>query len=299
MVIHGSGYRKLSYEPTSMLRRLLPIGAMEFRAMFRSRWGILGLICCAVPSLVSLFLMTVRFGAWQFMAEGPGVPRGRGLPGLTSRADPYDIAFYLDPILRESFLVFVLLTTVVSCRAIAKDRGTQALEIYWTRAITPLGYFLAKWLGSAALLGVLFVGCPLLLWILAVFMAPDWGLFTTTIHFVPQVLLGLSALTLLLTYLAVALSALADRPNFATILWMILIAGSLPLVEILARAFRGQYWVHAFSPWQAGARIVNWIAGVTPVRDYPVWIAFAVLGGMLALVTLLMSRRLRLVEAIA
>jgi len=217
------------------------------------------------------------------------------------RMNPRVIEFFLTPLLAEVFslVIFLLLTSLVSCRAIAKDRETHALEIYWTRGIGPRGYFFGKWLGSVLLVGTVFVAAPAIVWLFGVLMAPGWDLFHETIVFIPRLLLGLSLFTAVLTYIAVSFSAIATTANFASILWFFLLLGSAAMVRLLAfRLFQGEWWIKAVDPWDAGKRLVEWICGVAPQQSYSPWVALVSLATVVAVVTLLMLRRLRLNEAV-
>lgn len=299
MTIYGTGYRALDYQPTSGLARLWPIATNEFRSMFRPRFGVwamyVTLLVCCFPFLLRLFLLAVRLGVAQF-----GALDGRGPFGAGGSAiwDPETIEFYLHPVLAQSSFAFVIVTCLVSCRAMAKDRVTDALEIYWTRGITPYGYFLAKWFGSLLLLGALFVGLPLLVWIIGVLMAPDWGLLQATVGSMPRMLLALVSVTVVLSYLPVAFSVLAGTPNLATVLWLVLLLGSYSLGQVLAHVVRDELWYLAISPWESARRLAEWIAGTAPTYEFSPATAASFLGTYAAVLSLLMQRRLRLVEAI-
>lgn len=300
MTIYGTGYRSLDYQPTGWTARLWPVATNEVRSMFRPRFGVwamyLTLLVCCFPFLLRLFLLAVRLGVAQFGPLDRRGPLGQGGP---PEWDPEMIEFYLHPVVGQSLFGFVIVTCLVSCRAMAKDRVTDALEIYWTRGITPRGYFLAKWFGSVMLLGALFVGLPLVVWIIGVFMAPDWGLLQATVGSLPRLVLALVLVTVVLSYLAVAFSALAGSPNLAIVLWLVLLLGSVALGQVLSHAVRGESWYQAISPWESARRLAEWITGVAPTRDFAPVTALLFLGGYATVLTALMQRRLRLVEAVS
>ncbi len=298
MTIYGRGYRRLEYAPTTAWRRLWPVAGGEYRTLLRRRLGVVAFLLCLVPSIVNLGIMLLQTGVWQL---GPDREWLAELRQQFPRNDPEAIDFYLVPIVGEvfSFVIFVMLTSLVSCRAIAKDRESNALEIYWTRGIGPGGYFFAKWLGSFLLVATPFVAAPALIWVLGVLMAPDWGMLERTVAFVPRVLLALALFTAALSYVAVAFSAMAGTANFATLLWLFLILGTAAVGRVLARVLQGEWWLKAINPWDAAKRLAECVAGYTPREDYDPLAAAAALALVLLGVTAGVLRRMRATEALA
>lgn len=294
MAIFERGYREASYEPTGTFARVWPIARHELAAMFRVRFGAIIFLICLAPSVGQLIFLLVRAGLWEVAPQG----RAGGAIPFGDRFDPSAPAFYLHPITTLSFVPFLVLTTLVSVRAIAKDRAAGALEIYWTRGISPWSYFAGKWYGSFLLLASAFVAAPFVLWVTAVLVAPDWGQLEATIGVIPRVLLGLTLVTAVLSLLAVSLSALASTPNFASLLWLALMVGTPFLCRVLWFAWR-EPWIYALNPWDGSKRLAQWVAGVTPFQDYPPELAVACLGSTAALLVLLAGRRLRVLEAVA
>ena len=170
MAIYGVGYRALDYRPTGTWSRLWPIAWQEYRGLFRRRLGVTAFVICLAPGLFNLVAMLLQTGLLQL---GVGQERIQRAAQLNPRLDPSQIEFFLTSALAEPppFVVFLVLTSLVSCRAIAKDRQSGAFEIYWTRGVGPRGYFLAKWLGSFLLCATVFVAVPLVIWVLAILMS--------------------------------------------------------------------------------------------------------------------------------
>ncbi len=294
MTLVERGYRRVHYTPTSRLRRAWPVALLELRTMFRVRFGAVLYLICLGPTIGSLIFLLVRAGIWDLGAQRGGA--GRGMPG--GGFDPSTPAFFITPIFTLSTVPFLILTTLVTVRAVAKDRAAGALEMYWTRGITPLDYFGGKWAGSFLLLASAFVAAPALLWLTSVLLAPDWRQFDATITFVPGMLAGLVLVCALLALLGVSLSALAGTPNFASILWLLLSVGTLIGGQLLWRLFRDN-WVVAISPWRAGRRVVEACAGEVPFADYSPLVAAGFLLGTVAVVFGLALRRLRVAEVVA
>jgi ABC-type transport system involved in multi-copper enzyme maturation permease subunit len=298
VTIFDSGYREFSYRPTPMLRRLWALSWLELRGPFRTRWGTILFLVCLIPLYRGLFVLSIWAGLLSFGGGEPGA-RAQRFRGLSADFDPTDAGFYLGVAMGPPAFVFVLLlTTLVSARAIAKDRGAQGLEILWTRGIEPVGYFLAKWFGSFLLIGLATVLGPLLLLALAWSSAPDEEVARPLLALAPRVALALVVFTAVLTGFATALSALARSANLAAILWVVSMVGSVAVSRVFARLFPGEAWLRALSPWDSAKRVAESIAGVTPRLEFPPAAAlFAVLAAAV-LLGVLVGRRLRTAEAV-
>lgn len=290
MTIHGSGYRRAGYRPTPVARRIWAVAREEARLLFRTRLGVVVYGICQLPVAIAVVILLLAMGVIEI---GAGIAPARFVrPGTL--LDPASHAFFLDARLKTTgFLTFVVLTCLVSCRAIAKDRAAGALEIYWTRGITPGGYFLGKWAGSFLLLASVFVAGPALQWGMGIWVAPDWSYLDQTLGFVPRALAGLAVLSALGSLMAVTFSALAGTPGLATVAWLVLLLGTEAVARLLARLFGDVWSFKALAPWDALKRVVEWIAGVRPLQDYPVELAAAGLAATLLALGAALVRRLR------
>ncbi|HLQ36213.1 MAG TPA: hypothetical protein VK348_00325, partial [Planctomycetota bacterium] len=252
MTIYGVGYRPLQVALLSPVRRLWPLVVLEFKSLFRTRWGVVGFLLCLMPQIVSLMVLLARMNVLNFIGHGgPRPPRGMRMPDEALRLDPTAVQFYVEPIMapNQGLTTMLILTAMVTSRAIAKDRGANALELYWTRGISPLGYFFAKWLGSFLLVGLVTVAMPLLLWLIGVFLAEDWSFFQDTVKFMPRALLGLATFSAVMCYCAITLSAFANSANIASILWCLLLIGSLAVGNMLAGILHQPEFVARLSLW--------------------------------------------------
>jgi hypothetical protein len=175
---------------------------------------------------------------------------------------------------------------------------TNALELYWTRGISPRAYLFAKWLGSFMLVSLLTVAVPLVLWLSAVLLADDWSLLTDTAAQFGRVLAGLVLVTAVWTGICIQISALCASANTAMVLWSMLLVGSSALGAVMATLLREPWLASSISVWEAGAVIVRAVAGV-PQGNVSLAGAALVLGGLFALLSVPVLRRLRVVEAIA
>jgi ABC-type transport system involved in multi-copper enzyme maturation permease subunit len=302
MTIYGVGYRKLEYAPEPIWRRLQAIAVIEFRSLFRSRWGVALFILCLAPSIVSLVVLLSQVGVLQLEGRPGSHLREQIRHQMASdphamRFLPDNLRFYLEPIITESLLPFLVLTGLVSSRSIAKDRAANAMELSWTRGISPRGYFLAKWFGSAGLLVEIGVVAALVLWLIGVLLWQDWSLLETTATFLPQTALALFTFTAVMSYLPVALSALANTPNMASILWVMLLMGSMAAGHVVEQVMREHSWLQLISVWDAAGSVARAIAGVRE-RSEVLRAAVTNLVVVTAALTVLVVRRMRLREAI-
>jgi hypothetical protein len=82
------------------------------------------------------------------------------------------------------------------------------------------------------------------------------------------------------------------------VLWSMLLVGSSALGAVMATLLREPWLASSISVWEAGAVIVRAVAGV-PQGNVSLAGAALVLGGLFALLSVPVLRRLRVVEAIA
>lgn len=290
-------YRQADYEPVPAWRRWWPLAVQEFSSLFRTRWGVALYCLCLVPGFGRLVMLLIIFGVVNF-----------GPPGLRSRLsqrsemaqlDPRQVEFYLEPVLAvmPGMVFCLLLTSLVVARAVARDRVTNALELYWTRSVSPAAYLFAKFCGCFLLMAVLTTGVPLALWITAVLLADDWSLFLAS---APQIGCGLGGLllvTAIWTAMCILISAACTTPNTAMVLWSMLLVGSSAAGFVLSKVLQEPRLRACLSVWDAGGVVVRAIAGVSERGVSVAW-ALATLTGLLIGLLLLAARRLRLVEAI-
>jgi hypothetical protein len=302
MTIHGLGYRPFHYQPVARLLRLVPIFAAEFRTLFRTRWGVALWFFCLLPVLVSLVALLIRMRVLSFGADQMPQRFERRIEQahqLVPRMDPFRLEFYVEPAtaMGPALALTLLLTTLVTARAIAKDRAVNALELYWTRGIGPRGYFFAKWGGSLLLLGCNVVLAPFLLFVLGSLLHDDWEFLQKTGAFVPRALLGNAVFAVLLTLPCICLSAIAGSPNLASILWCLLVGGTSVIADRLGAMARDQGLVAAAGTWNAAETVARSIAGL-PLRGLSLPLAIVHLAVLDLLLAGLAWRRLRLQEAI-
>ncbi len=294
-------YRTEAFLPAAGWLRWWPLAAQEFGMLFRSRWGIALFFLCLIPAVGRLVMLLILFGVVSF---GPGLRtrlQNRAGPEF-AQFDPARVEFYVEPLLATmpGMVFALLLTAFVVSRAIARDRATNALELYWTRGIGGGSYFFAKWLGSTGLVGLVTVAAPLSQWLIAVFLAEDWSFFVSSAPAVLPGVLALAAMTGVLTAICVLLSAIAGSPNGATVAWCLLVVGSSAVGAVLAQVLREPWLQSCLSLWDALGVLVRELAGIdTGGEDVSALGALSLVGSLFAVLALLARRRLGTAEAVA
>jgi len=292
-------YRPLQCERVSGLARLWPLARQEMTTLFRTRWGVALYFVCLFPSLGRLVMLLIMFGVVDF---GPRALRERmteNLPPELDHINPARAAFYFETALSTmpGMVFFLMLTSMVVARCIARDRATNGLELYWTRGISPWGYVLGKWFGGFLLTASMTVLMPLLLWLAAWFLAEDASVLTAMAGQFFAGLLGLLLMTAIWTAIGTLISAVAGSANLAMVLWAMLIVGSSAVAFVLSRVLGEPELQSCLSFWDAGRVVVRDLASM-PQRDVSVVGAYVMLAALVAALVTMARRRMRVVEAL-
>ena len=292
-------YRPLECERVSGFQRIWPLARQEMLGLFRTRWGVALYLVCLLPSLGRLVMLLIMFGVIQIGPRSLQNRMASNMPPSMDELNPARAAFYFEGVLSTmpGMIFFLLLTSVVVSRCVARDRATNALELYWTRGISPWGYVFGKWLGGFLLAASMTVGMPLLLWVSACFLAEDWTLMIDTIGQFSIGLLGIAFMTAIWTAIGTLISAIASSANLAMVAWSMLIVGSSAAGFVVSRVLDEDSLRSCLSFWEAGRVVVRSIADL-PQRDVSVSGAFLMLGSLFGGLLLIVRRRMRVVEAL-
>tara|TARA_R110002072_G_scaffold228234_1_gene385018 strand:+ start:2008 stop:2907 length:900 start_codon:yes stop_codon:yes gene_type:complete len=292
-------YRSLDCERVSGFQRIWPLARQEMMALFRTKWGVALYFICLFPSLGRLVMLLIMFGVVEF---GPRALRDRmtdRMPPSMDHMNPERAAFYFEGALSTmpGMIFFLLLTSVVVSRCVARDRATNALELYWTRGISPWGYVFGKWLGGFLLTASMTVGMPLLLWLTGCFLADDWSVLTSTFAQFAIGLMGITLMTAIWTAIGTLISAVSSSANLAMVAWSMLLVGSTAAGFVISRALDEYYLRSCLSFWDAGGVVVRSIAGL-PQRDVSVVGSIVMLATLFGCLLWFAKRRMRVVEAL-
>lgn len=227
MTLYARGYRR--YEDGFHARRLRfgPIFVQGYREAIRSK---------AFRRLMSLFTvilivhcMMYYFNPDQFLRRLSGTVR----PGSASSSETLRAS--VGSLLGALKWLSPLLVLFVGSGLVADDLRTRALPLYLVRPITPVDYWLGKWLIPAAVLAVAVLFPLLVLLLFGVLLEPSDQVFTFAAE------QGRLALAILAAYaacavaygsLVVLLSTIAGRRTTALVLGAATIYGAQVVVHL-------------------------------------------------------------------
>lgn len=238
MTVHARGYRPLREKHRTRGLRFLPIFREARRDAMRG-------VMLLVFRLVFVLLPLVLIGFFLYFQSGPlAAILRRNAPGV--ELDDLDTARQSLSIAILLFhdwtaLWIVLLSLFVGAGVVADDLRTRALPLYLVRPITPLDYFLGKWLVPASAL-VVYVLCPgLLLVLLAASMRPTgetWAFLVDRRDVVLALLHHFAVLAVGYASLVVLVSTVARRRLSAIVIGALVFLGGT-LVSVTADGVDG------------------------------------------------------------
>lgn len=298
--IHDFGLRGYDGGRVGVVDRILAITTTELRRVFSKRLFLMFFFAALAPAIIAFVFVWIRF----IVIEGSGqlVGFGRGMNRVGSDAGPFgrsifEVDFFFDILRGGSTALTLIYSGVVGAGIIARDRAAGALEIYFTRGIRPLAYFLGKLLAVWFLLLCQVLFGYLVVWIFAVSVAPtDSNYFATTWPFIPRLIAAQSFFCLTLAFWLVALSTSTDSVRFAVLRWIGVLAALRIIAGVLNR-FLMTPETNLLSPHQVVKRIAQAIAGAEP-SSMSLSSALVVWGILCVLALIWARRHLRPVEVV-
>ncbi len=300
MGVHDLGFRGYEGERSSLLARIYALAKSDVRKHFKSWKFLIFYALCIAPALMGLFVVYIQFVVFEGQGQAFGLERFRGRMmrggGFFGRALD-DIHFYFDLPLAMGMLFTLVFSALVGATLISQDRKSGALEIYFTRGIRPIHYFLGKWGAAAFLMASQMILPYLVVWISAVFMAPDWGYLERTAAFMPRLVLALGLFCATMSFLVAAQSVSTNSPAFSVIRWVGGIFVLWSVAFLFRRVFQENEWL-AISPWNVVKRVSEAIADVEAGRSFDLSYALVSFVVLILLGTYWLRRHLRPVEVI-
>ncbi|PIE24606.1 MAG: hypothetical protein CSA62_01900 [Planctomycetota bacterium] len=300
MGVHDLGFRSYEGERCGTLSRVGAIIASDVRSFFKS-WKFLIYFAFSVSpaifQLVIVYVWFIVFGQGQQM----GMRRfGRESGGILVRffgASVTDAAFYYAVPLTLGIFLAIIFSGVVGATIVARDRKSNALEIYFTRGIRPRHYFMGKWGACSFMLLASLLLPYLVVWLWAWTLSPDASFLQDTWRMLPGVVLGQLFFCGSLGFLAVALSVSSDSPPFVVIRWCGALFGLHMVARLFVRVLDNDAWL-LLSPWSVLYRIGGEIAGVDPGNELRLGSCLIVYAVWMTLAGLWLRRFLRPVEVV-
>ncbi len=258
----------------------------EWASWLRNRKLLILWFVCIVPHLV---LLVRTFMALALVGLDGGPARGRG-PSPAFLGDPESMAFYAKTLLEDSLLPVLVFLAATAIRTVSLDRKSGALELYFTRPLSPWRYILGRWTGAAMAAASVTALPVLLVWLTGALAAPDWGFLKETLWIPGRILLQGAFFASVLGICAAALSSMSSSVRTGQILWV----GFLAVMHLVfsggLRRFLHEEWPAQFSPWAILQRVGEAILGVDP--EVPLSLSWcAALSLLLVVLSLLVLRR--------
>jgi hypothetical protein len=287
MPIHDQGYRRWKGEIRPHPLRWWPIVRQGVMQVLPQRKVILLIVLAWLGPIIQGVTLFGKLRAKGLITQVLGQEGAKVGPG-----------FFWDAIDHQGLWI-LLFVVLVGSNLIASDRRYRALQLYFSKPLTPLDYILGK-LGILGAFLVLTVWVPiLLLWLFGVIIEPTAQYFAA-IWFVP---LSLTAYTLLLIAVAglliLALSAVGEKGVFIAGAWIILFGyGPFQLVILLLRELSGQAFWSLLSLERDLDQVGAWVFGrVTDSELHPAF-SLLVLVAAVAVCYRVLQRRIRPVEVV-
>ena len=270
------GYRPYTGERTGIALRIRAMVSLQIRRFFGKRLSLLFYIGCLFPAIIALVFIYIRFVVIEGQGELAGLQNLRGMsrhnPNTLFGRSLEEISFYFTPYLTYAMPIAVMFSAIVGASTIPNDRNGGALELFFTRGIRPFHYFFGKWFGIFFLHLCLILFPYLLVWIIGVFLAPDWGFLQNTAPFIPRLILAQSLFCGGLSFLVLAQSVSTSSSRFS----VMRVVGGLFVFWVLARMLRGFFHEPNFlvlSPWNILKRVAEGIADVQASHTFDLKLA--------------------------
>ncbi len=294
MPIYERGYLELREEERPGRPSWLVLPLVEAGAWIRNRKLLVLWFACVIPFLV---LLVRLFMALSLVALDGSAPRPGRMPHVFL-GNPRSMEFYSGPLLEFSLLPVLVFLAATAVRTISLDRKTGALELYFTRPLSPFRYILGRWCGAAIAVASVTAVPALLVWLAGALAAPDWSFLEETLWIPGRILLQGGFFALVMGIWVAAISSVTSSPRTSQILW----AGFLAVMHLVfsggLRRFLRESWPVQLSPWGILQRVGEAILGVKPEvpLSLPLCVALSVLLSVLAY--LVLRRNLKPLEVV-
>jgi ABC-2 type transport system permease protein len=221
--IHDVGYATYRGPRTPPSRRFWVIAKNVFGVAWRSRWGVkFPFIVAAGTALTCSVIMYVLRNSLVDKVRARGAPIPRAEQIIFNGMIGFELAAYV-------------LAAVVGCAAVANDLRLGAFQFYFSRPLRARDYLAGKLLGLALVIGVPMFCGPMLLAIVRLCFADDWGKAVSLLPVLPQAaLLGILG-TAAFVLPPVALGALIGKRQPAQALYIVCFVVLATAAEGMAR----------------------------------------------------------------
>lgn len=291
-------YRRFDGELRSRPLRFLPITLADFRIATRKKLPLLIFFGPpAIATIVFSFLVYLKFSA-EALSQAPDFDR-RAAMAASLAGQLIEVRQQIVEFTRSMQMFALLAITWYGAGLIAEDRRLGAHLLYFSRPLTRLDYFLAKFL-TAASFGAFAVLVPgVVICTVAAFSSPEWSFVKEEGEVLWMTPLYTGLWIVVITSIVLAVSSLVKRKNYALAGVFALFMLNGAAAGILSEAL-GQNGLRRISLVEDFLRIGEWMYELpTRGRDWSVESAFAVVIGTLLLALAVIALRLRKLEVVA
>lgn len=278
MPIHDLGYRHWSGDWTSHPYRWWVITRQGILQLARKKSFLVLMFLSMIPFLVRSIMLyvTVVMGRFSF-----------------ARLEP---KFFEDFLSQQMFFTFII-TIYAGAGLIANDLKANALQIYFSKAITRRDYMIGKLGVPVFFISLVTLVPALLLFLLAAVFHTSLA-FLIQNYWVVASIAGYSAIIIFTNALVIlALSALGRSSRFAGINFAAVIFFSQILYGILFAMLRSTRiaWI---SLWNNLRQVGDFLFQNAATYRYPTWISLLVLLALMGFCAWIVHRRVQAVEVI-
>jgi ABC-2 type transport system permease protein len=285
MAVYRRGYKRYRDRITGRLTRFMVLPRFAWRRLFQQRLVVLLMVVAAIwPLLCAIFI---------YISNNADLLKGldRDFLSFIQINGRFFIAFMN---VQSAFAIF--LAALAGPGLIAPDLANNALPLYFSRPLTRSDYALARLLVLFGLLSSITWIPGLLLFGMQVGMAGgSW--FRENWMMGGAIVAGFAIWVLLVSMVALASSAYVKWRVVAgglVLAFFFILAGASVMINGVFRVT----WGHALNPAWAANRLWYGLLDVEPPTGPGMTVCVLVLLGMIALLALVLERKLRPVEVI-
>jgi ABC-2 type transport system permease protein len=288
MAVYRRGYQRYRGAPTSHGSRLLVLPRFAWQRLMQQRLIVILLVVSLFWPVASAFFVYLSNRAELLQSFGGGAEIMELLK--------IDGNFFLVFMNAQAFFAIVL-AAFAGPSLIAPDLANGALPLYFSRPMSRSEYVFARMLVLVGLLSPVTWVPGVLLFLMQTGMA-GWPWFSTNWDLGAAVLAGSALWIVFVSLVAMASSAYVKWRIVAGALVLgvfFVLAGAAEMANAVLRV----EWASAFNPGRAMQQVWRWMLGMEPAAGPGVWECLLAVSAMMALLALVLERKLRPVEVVS
>jgi ABC-2 type transport system permease protein len=283
MAVYKRTYRGYSGPLTNPVWRFLVLQRYAFKAVFRSRFLLIGYVACFFAPLMTICMLYLNQNASLLALVGQK-------PGFVK----IDANWFLNFLSFQGVLAG-LLTAFIGPTLVAPDLANGALPMYLSRPLSRSGYILGKGMVLGSLIASITL-VPILICFAIQSSLMGFSWFTTNLYLGTGIVLSSFVLMAVLILLGLAMSAFVRWRIVAGALILAVFAagkGFGAVINNVMRSTAGYYLDLQYLLSTIAANLFHHAAEDDPVTPVKAWVAIIV---FCALLLMLINRKLRVCE---